>query len=88
MVGIDRLLHIYDFIRPILDIGLLTFLLFKVYDFIAKTNSIQILKAAVIVAVSFGLAILLDLKTILWLLSAAGAGSPTAVSPVRCGLCR
>ena len=69
MVGIDRLLHVYDYIRPILDIGVLTFLLYKIYDFISKTNSVQILKAAVIVAVSFGLAILLDLTTILWLLN-------------------
>lgn len=69
MVGIDRLLHVYDYIRPILDIGVLTFLLYKIYDFISKTNSVQILKAAVIVAVSFGVAILLDLTTILWLLN-------------------
>lgn len=69
MVGIDRLLHVYDFIRPILDIGLLTFLLYKVYDFISKTNSIQILKAVVVLGVAYGVAILLDLKTILWLLN-------------------
>lgn len=74
MFGIERLLHIYDFIRPIIDISLLTFLLYKIYDFISKTNSIQILKSAVIVAAVFVIALILDLKTILWLLNIIAPG--------------
>jgi len=74
MVGFDRLLHIYDFIRPILDIAILSFLLFKIYDFMSKTNSIQILKSAIIVGIAYGIALLLDLKTILWLLNIIAPG--------------
>ena len=29
----NKLLYIYDFIRPVLDIAVLTFLLYKAYDF-------------------------------------------------------
>ena len=69
MIGFDRLIHIYDFIRPILDIAVMTFILYKAYDFISKTNGVQMFKALVIVAIAFGVAILLDLTTLLWLLN-------------------
>ena len=54
MIGFDRLIHIYDFIRPILDIAVMTFILYKAYDFISKTNGVQMFKALVIVAIAFG----------------------------------
>lgn len=66
---INKLAVIYEKLNPILDIGILAFLFYKTYDFISKTNSIQILKAFVIVLVAYGLAIFLDLKTIIWLMN-------------------
>ena len=69
MLGLDRLLYIYDFIRPFLDISIMTIILYKAYEFISKTNGIQMIKAVVIVAIAYGLAVLLDLKTLLWLLN-------------------
>lgn len=69
MDGFDKLLHIYDFIRPVLDITVLTFILYKAYDFISKTNGVQMLKTVVIFAIAYALTILLDLQTILWLLN-------------------
>ncbi len=69
MVGLERLLHIYEYIRPFLDIIILTYILYKAYDFMAKTNSMQLIKAALIVAAAYGIAVLLDLQTILWLLN-------------------
>ena len=74
MVGFDRLIHIYDFIRPVLDIAVMTFILYKAYDFISKTNGVQMFKALVIVAIAFGVAILLDLTTLLWLLNLIAPG--------------
>lgn len=65
----DRFLYIYNFIRPILDISILTYILYKAYDFISKTNSVQILKSAVIIAVGYAIAFILDLKTLSWLLN-------------------
>lgn len=69
MLGLERLLKLYDFIRPFLDILILSYLLFKIYDFLSKTSSMQIIKAVIIVAVAYGLAALFHLQTILWLLN-------------------
>lgn len=40
----NKLVYIYDFIRPILDIAVLTFILYKVYDFVTKSNSLSLSK--------------------------------------------
>ena len=69
MFGFERLLHIYDFIRPILDVAVLTFILYKSYDFISKTNGVQMLKSLVILAIAYAVAVLLDLHTVLWILN-------------------
>ena len=69
MTVFDKLLYIYDFIRPLLDIGILAFIFFKVYEFISKTNSMQIIKALVVIGVFYVIAILLKLSTLLWLIN-------------------
>lgn len=69
MIGLERILNIYEYIRPFLDIMILAYLLYKVYDFMAKTNSMQLIKAALIVAAAYGLAVLFKLSTILWILN-------------------
>lgn len=69
MIGFDRLLYIYDFIRPFLDIAALTFILYKAYDFISKTNGVQMLKSLFILAITYGIAVLLNLQTLLWILN-------------------
>ena len=74
MVGFDRLLNIYNAISPILDILVLTFLIYKAYDFMSKTNSVQIVRAIVIVLIAYGLAVLLNLSTLLWILNILAPG--------------
>ena len=51
MLGFDRILYLYDFIRPFLDIAVMTFILYKAYDFISKTNGVQMLKSLLIVVI-------------------------------------
>ena len=70
----NKLLYIYDFIRPVLDIAVLTFLLYKAYDFMTKSNSIQLLKSAIIVFIAYGIAEVLKLNTILWILRVLAPG--------------
>ncbi len=74
MIGIDRILYIYDYIRPVLDIAVLAFLIYKAYDFISKTNGVQMIKAVAIVAGAYAVAALLKLNTILWLLNIIAPG--------------
>ena len=69
MLGFDRILYLYDFIRPFLDIAVMTIILYKAYDFISKTNGGQMLKSLLIVVIVYGLAVLLKLQTILWLMN-------------------
>ena len=69
MNGIESLLRIYDYIRPVLDVGVLFFLLYKGYELIIRTNSAQILKAAIIIAVAYAVVGIFDLTTVKWLLT-------------------
>ena len=69
MNGVESLLRIYDYIRPVLDVGVLFFLLYKGYELIVRTNSAQILKAAVIIAIAYAVVGIFDLNTVEWLLT-------------------
>lgn len=74
MEVVSKLLYIYDFIVPVIDIAILAFILYKTYDFMAKTNGIQILKSALIILIAYGIATLLKLNTILWILRIVAPG--------------
>ena len=66
--------QIYNVIRPILDVGFLTFLFYRAYDLIMRTNALQILKAAIIVGLIYIIAFLLNLQTMLWILNIVAPG--------------
>lgn len=70
----ETLIKIYDFIRPVLDIGIITFLLYKAYQLITKTNAIQLIRAAVVVVLSYAVAVILQLRTLLWVFSVIAPG--------------
>ena len=74
MNGFENLLHIYDFIRPFLDIGVMAFILYKAYEIIVKTNALQIIKAAIVVAMAYAVALLLHLSMLLWVLQKLAPG--------------
>jgi len=63
-----------DMMRPALDIMLLAFLLYKAYDLLLKTQAAQLLKGAVFIALVWGLAIVLELSTLEWLLNSLAPG--------------
>lgn len=66
---LTKINFIYEKIVPVLDIAILAFIFYKAYDFMSKTNSIQILKSVIIVLGAYGLAVILKLKTILWIMN-------------------
>jgi diadenylate cyclase len=70
----ENLIRIYDFVRPVIDIGILTFLLYKAYQIITKTNALQLIKAAVTVVLSYAIAVLLKLDTLLWIFNVIAPG--------------
>ncbi len=74
MKGLDSFLYLYNFIRPILDIGFLAFILYKTYKIIVKTNSIQIVITAIIVLIAYACAVLFKLETLSWLFNLLAPG--------------
>jgi diadenylate cyclase len=79
---VQRLASIYDIIRPVLDIAILAFLLYKVFDLLVKTQAVQLVKGAGILALVFGVAWLLKLTTLQWLLTTLAPGLFIAIAIV------
>ncbi|GMO24964.1 MAG: diadenylate cyclase CdaA [Termitinemataceae bacterium] len=65
---------IYDYIRPVLDVLVLAFLLYKAYELLAKTQAFQLVKGAGLLALVFVVAYVLKLSTLLWLLKLLAPG--------------
>ena len=82
MILIQRIITIFDQIRPILDVALLAFLLFKGYELLAKTQALQLIKGAGLVILIYGIAFLFKLSTLLWVLNILAPGIFIAVAIV------
>ena len=74
MEWFQRVIHIYDQIRPVPDVLLLAFLLYKIYDLLLKTQAAQLLKGASFLVLIYGLAIVFRLSTLEWLLRTLAPG--------------
>ena len=53
MDTLGKIPEIYDYIRPVLDIGVLAFILYKMYGIIVKTQSLQIIKFGFTILIAF-----------------------------------
>ena len=74
MNAFEKLPELYAYIRPLVDIGILAFILYKVYGIIVKTQSLQIIKFGFMLLVAYGLALFLDLSTLRWILNLLAPG--------------
>lgn len=70
MKSAESLIIMYNVLRPVMDVAVLTFLLYKSYTVVVKTNGIQIIKSAVIVAIAYAVAVMLRLQTVIWVFNA------------------
>ena len=74
-MGIFQNLNIiYTFIRPVLDVAILAFLLYKAWDLLARTQAVQLIKGAGLLLLVYGAAALLNLSTLEWLLTTIAPG--------------
>jgi diadenylate cyclase len=78
----QQLSTFYELIRPILDVVLLAFLFYKAYDLLVKTQAIQLVKGAGLLALVYGIAFLFRLTTLQWILGIAGPGLFIAIAIV------
>ncbi len=74
MNAFDRFIEIYNFIKPVLDIGILTFILYKAYGIAVKTHGLQIIKFLILIFSVYVISLFLNLTTILQLLNLLGPG--------------
>jgi diadenylate cyclase len=74
MDWIQRLSTMYDLIRPILDVALLAFLMYKGYELLVKTQALQLVKGAGFLALVYGIAYFFRLTTLQWVLNILGPG--------------
>jgi len=74
MEWFQRLGTFYNHIRPVLDVAILAFLLYKAYELLAKTQAVQLVKGAGFLALVYGAAVLFQLTTLQWLLNILAPG--------------
>ena len=68
-MNFESFLSIYfTYISPVLDVAILTFVFYKAYQLVIRTNSVQILNSAIIVAMAWGIIKILHLSMLQWLL--------------------
>ena len=79
MEWLQRISSAYDMIRPLLDVALLAFLIYKAYELLAKTQAVQLLRGAAVLALVYGLAVLFRLGTLQWILNILAPGLFIAV---------
>ena len=82
MEWFQYLLRFYDVIRPILDVTILSFLLYKSYKFLVKTQAMQLVRGAGYLALVYGISLLLNLTTLEWILNSLAPVLLTAVAIV------
>ncbi|MDR2607045.1 MAG: diadenylate cyclase CdaA [Treponema sp.] len=82
MEWFQRLSAIYDFVRPVLDVAILAFLFYKAYELMAKTQAVQLIKGAGLLALIYGIATMLNLTTLKWILTVLAPGLFVAVAIV------
>jgi diadenylate cyclase len=82
MEWFQRVVAIFDVVRPVLDVAILAFLLYKAYDLLVKTQAVQLIKGAGFLALFYGIAYLFELSTLRWLLSILAPGLLIAIAIV------
>jgi len=82
MEWFQKLKSVYDIIRPVLDVAILAFLIYKTYDLLVKSQAAQLIRGAGFIALIYGLSVLFSLSTLQWLLRILAPGLIIAVAIV------
>ncbi|MDR1787255.1 MAG: diadenylate cyclase CdaA [Treponema sp.] len=71
---VQRLIMVLVTLRPFFDVAILAFLLYKGYTLLLKTQGVQLLKGAGLLAVVYGIATVCKFATLQWILNALAPG--------------
>jgi len=69
-------------LSSVLDVAILAFIIYKAYKFLAGTQAAQLLRGTVYLAIIWGIAYILQLNTLLWILNRLGPGLIIALAIV------
>ena len=69
MQRLQEIWFFHGFLSPVLDVLVLTFLIYQIYKLLVQTKALQLIKGASFILVLYGLAFFLNLQTLLWLLT-------------------
>jgi diadenylate cyclase len=69
MAWLQKIISIYGYLRPALDVAILAFLLYQAYKLLVKTQAMQLVKGAGLLALVYGVSFLLKLSTLQWILT-------------------
>lgn len=70
------------FVRPVLDILILTFLVYKTWQILVRTQAVQLVKGAIFMAVVYTASFFLQLDTLTWILNILAPGLVIALAIV------
>ncbi len=71
-----------NYLRSALDVLVLAFIFYKVYEVLVKTQAAQLVKGAMILVALYGIAFVLKLSTVTWILGILAPGVVIAVAIV------
>lgn len=63
-----------EYVRPVIDVLILAFIIYKGYQILVQTRAVQLIKGAVVLVLIYLLAVFLELNTLLWVLNLFGPG--------------
>jgi len=69
-----RFASVYDVVRPVLDMAILAFLFYQAYKLLVRTQALELMKGAGVLAVVYALAYILKLATLEWILRLLAPG--------------
>ena len=80
-MGIGIIMDTFNrWIRPVLDILILTYLIYSTYRLLIKTQAIQLARGAVLLVIVYAIAFFLNLATLSWVLNMLAPGIVIAMA--------
>ena len=67
-------------IRPVLDVLILAYLIYRTYGLLIKTQAIQLARGAVLLVIVYAIAFFLNLATLSWVLNMLAPGIVIAMA--------
>ncbi|MDC7219519.1 MAG: diadenylate cyclase CdaA [Spirochaetales bacterium] len=74
MDWIENSWFVNQFLIPLLDVGILSFIIYRAYTILEESRAIQLLKGALMVVIIYVAALFLKLDTLLWILNILAPG--------------